>query len=76
MPTNLRSCLTSSVLFEYAEIPRGLKFVTDTEGLGPNFAHLGPRQKINAQDRAVFWFVYKAHPPVHISGYVPVDATQ
>ena len=25
---------------------------------------------------AGFWFVRKAHPPVHISGYVLVDATQ
>ena len=40
------------------------------------FATLGSRQKINGQDGAVFWFVYKAHPPVHISGYVLVDATQ
>ena len=28
------------------------------------------------QDCAVFWFVCKAHPPVHIGGYVLVDATQ
>ena len=39
-------------------------------------SNLGPRQKINAQDRAVFWLVYKAHPPVHVCGYVLVDATQ
>ena len=37
---------------------------------------LGSRKKINAPDCAVFWFVCKAHPPVHISGYVLVDATQ
>ena len=37
---------------------------------------LGSRKKINAPDCAVFWFVCKAHPPVHISGYALVDATQ
>ena len=31
---------------------------------------------LTVQDCAVFWFVCKAHPPVHIGGYVPVDATQ
>ena len=36
----------------------------------------GSRKKINAPDCAGFWFVCKAHPPVHISGYVLVDATQ
>ena len=25
---------------------------------------------------AGFWFICKAHPPVHIGGYVLVDATQ
>ena len=24
----------------------------------------------------VLWFVYKAHPLMHIDGYVPVDVTQ
>ena len=33
-------------------------------------------EKINAPDCAGFWFVCKAHPPVHINGYVLVDATQ
>jgi len=37
---------------------------------------LGSRKKINAPDCAGFWFVCKAHPPMHISGYVLVDATQ
>ena len=37
---------------------------------------LESRKKINAQDCAVFWVVCKAHPPVHISGYVLVDTTQ
>ena len=32
----------------------------------PGTLNLGPRQKINAQDCAVFWFVYKAHPSMHI----------
>jgi len=34
------------------------------------------RTKINAPDCAGFWFTCKAHLPVHISGYVLVDATQ
>ena len=29
-----------------------------------------------APDCVGFWFVCKAHPPVHISGYVLVDTTQ
>ena len=37
---------------------------------------LGSRKKINTPDCAVFWFVCKAHPPVHICGYVLMDATQ
>ena len=39
------------------------------EGLPPyiwGVWFLGPRQEIIAQDCAGFWFVYKAHPPVHI----------
>ena len=27
-------------------------------------------------ESSLTWFVCKAHPPVHISGYVLVDATQ
>jgi hypothetical protein len=38
-------------------------------------AALGSRKKINVPDSAEFWFVCKAHPPVHIGGYVLVDAT-
>jgi len=44
--------------------------------LTQNFVNAGPRQKINAPDCAVFWFVCKAHPPVHIGGYVVAGATQ
>ena len=29
-------------------------------------ANLGSRQEIITQDCAGFWFVYKAHPPMHI----------
>jgi len=46
------------------------------EKLMEGFVFSGPRQQIITQDCAGFWLVYKAHPPVHIGGYVPLDATQ